>query len=115
MGGTLDAEQGGEYVVKLLKVFSDCEDLEDMESLRILCAIFKAIVALNDTALMEVRRAKCYVTSFLYVFMPLSLGKSLPRSHLRRSRSHEHVKTFSIRQFALCWVRATGAFGEGRF
>ncbi|CAM9606959.1 unnamed protein product, partial [Laminaria digitata] len=44
----------GEYLTKLLKVFSDCEDLDDEESLRLLCHIFKAIVGLNDTTLLEV-------------------------------------------------------------
>lgn len=47
-------EQGGEYLTKLLKVFSDCEDLDDEESLRLLCHIFKAIVGLNDATLLEV-------------------------------------------------------------
>ncbi|CAN0292650.1 unnamed protein product, partial [Ectocarpus fasciculatus] len=44
----------GEYVGKLLKVFNDCEDLDDEESLRVLCHIFKAIVGLNDGTLLEV-------------------------------------------------------------
>lgn len=46
--------QNGEYVERLLKVFNDCEDLEDSESLKTLCAIFKAIVGLNDGMLLEV-------------------------------------------------------------
>ena len=40
---------------KLLKVFADCEDLDDEESLQVLCHIFKAIVGLNDGTLLEVR------------------------------------------------------------
>ncbi|CAM9426576.1 unnamed protein product [Pylaiella littoralis] len=48
------SEKNGEYVSKLLKVFNDCEDLEDEESLRVLCHIFKAIVGLNDGTLLEV-------------------------------------------------------------
>ncbi|CAN0388311.1 unnamed protein product, partial [Ectocarpus sp. 8 AP-2014] len=47
-------QQSGEYVGKLLKVFNDCEDLDDEESLRLLCHIFKAIVGLNDGTLLEV-------------------------------------------------------------
>lgn len=43
----------GEYITKLLHVFEDCEDLEDMENLRRLCAVFKAIVCLNDRSLLE--------------------------------------------------------------
>ena len=35
-------------------MFSDCEDLDDEESLRLLCHIFKAIVGLNDATLLEV-------------------------------------------------------------
>lgn len=42
---------------KLLKVFADCEDLDDEESLQVLCHIFKAIVGLNDGTLLEVRGA----------------------------------------------------------
>lgn len=47
-------KQNGEYLTKLLKVFSDCEDMDDEESLRLLCNIFKAIVGLNDATLLEV-------------------------------------------------------------
>lgn len=55
MWGVCLCEQSGEYVGKLLAVFSDCEDLDDHESLQVLCRIFKAIVGLNDGTLLEVR------------------------------------------------------------
>ncbi|CAM9219297.1 unnamed protein product [Ascophyllum nodosum] len=48
------SDKNGEYMSKLLKVFNDSEDLEDEESLRLLCHIFKAIVGLNDATLLEV-------------------------------------------------------------
>mmetsp|Transcript_31052 Transcript_31052/g.41037 ORF Transcript_31052/g.41037 Transcript_31052/m.41037 type:complete len:785 (-) Transcript_31052:262-2616(-) len=44
----------GEYMTKLLKLFSDCEDLDDIENLHIIVNIFKAIFSLNDPTLLEV-------------------------------------------------------------
>lgn len=51
--GLVGVSQNGEYVVKLLKVFNDCEDLDDDENLRVLCNIFKSMVGLNDGTLLE--------------------------------------------------------------
>lgn len=52
---------------ELLKVFNDCEDLDDEESLRLLCHIFKAIVGLNDGTLLEVNF--CYLLLFSYIII----------------------------------------------
>jgi hypothetical protein len=37
--------QNQEYMLKLLGVFSDCEEIEDLDSLRLLAKIFKNIGA----------------------------------------------------------------------
>jgi len=44
----------GEYITRLLSLFSDCEDLDDLASLHIIVTIFKAIFSLNDPTVLEV-------------------------------------------------------------
>ena len=41
------------YLRKLGEVFSDCEDLEDHESLALLAEVFRGLVHLNDAAMYE--------------------------------------------------------------
>ena len=73
MRGGVGLVQNGEYMSKLLKVFNDSEDLEDEESLRLLCHIFKAIVGLNDATLLEVRRYEAMIRVLVRVLLCMFL------------------------------------------
>lgn len=42
-----------EYIIKLIPIFQDAEELEQLESLHRLCAIMHTIIMLNDNVLME--------------------------------------------------------------
>ncbi len=41
-------DNNGQFITKLLGVFDDCEDFENVESLQKICMVFKALFSLND-------------------------------------------------------------------
>eukprot|EP00612_Vaucheria_litorea_P005847 CAMPEP_0171466924 /NCGR_PEP_ID=MMETSP0945-20130129/9613_1 /TAXON_ID=109269 /ORGANISM="Vaucheria litorea, Strain CCMP2940" /LENGTH=892 /DNA_ID=CAMNT_0011995239 /DNA_START=408 /DNA_END=3086 /DNA_ORIENTATION=- len=61
-------EKDAEYFEKLLAIFSDGKDLEDHQSLRTLCAIFKFIICLNDAGILETVLSDKFFISIAEVF-----------------------------------------------
>lgn len=53
------------FLRKLLDIFSMCEDLEDIQSLRRLFRISRAIVSLNDANLLEILTSDEYFSDFI--------------------------------------------------
>lgn len=85
-----------DYISKLSELFHVCEDLEDKQNLHLMFAIFKGLIMLNDTTMLESLMAEeAYMTVFGALEYDPELSQQLQHRHfLQRQVIFKEVVPF---------------------